>query len=420
MTTKPLDSVLPLRKRAEVIHRVLTGRLDTILPNAMRENGLDMWILLCQEDDIDPLFRTMMPMDTWFPILQMLVLTDQGETAGIERTSIAMTDTRGLHRQPWRGFDSAEQWELLGQLVEARDPKRIGINTGRVQWAAGGLTHNLYAQLVEALPRKYAERLESAEGAAIRWAATLSGEEIRLFEHVVDVAKGLIAECYSRDTIVPGQTTLDDLTWHYWQRVADLGLALAFKPYFFLIRNSALTAEHGPTDRVIRHGDFVRCDVGIKYLRLNSDHQQWAYVLRPGETEAPEGMQRLFGEVHRLQDVFLEAFREGLTGNELLASILAEARAHDIPEPKVYSHSLGLFLHEPGPLIGLPWEQTACPGRGDVALFRDSAFTMEVSVTSEVPDWTREPVRMSVEEDVVFTAEGCHVIGRRQDRFHLV
>ena len=386
----------------------------------MRENGFDMWILLCQEDNPDPLFETMMPEDTWFPILQMLVLSDRGESEGIVRTSIALTDTKGFHEQPWKGHDTAEQWRLLRELVEKHDPRRIGINTGSIQWAAGGLTHNLYTQLVAALPERYVDRLDSAEPAAVHWTATLCGEEISLFEHVVDVAKRVIAECYSRRVIVPHVTTIDDLMWYYRRRCAELAVEPAFKPYFFLIRNEAMIAEYGPDDRTIRPGDFVRCDVGIKYLRLNSDHQQWAYILRPGETEAPEGMRNLFGEVHRLQDVFLGEFKEGLTGNELLANILTEAKARGIGKPKIYSHSLGLFLHEPGPLIGLPWEQTACPGRGDVRLRPGNAFTMELSVTGDAPDWNDVPVRMSVEEDVVFTGGRCRLIGNRQREFHLV
>lgn len=73
-----LPEVLPMRKRAEVILRTLRKRLKTILPLAMRETGFDMWMILCQEDDFDPVFTTLIPMDTWCPILQMLVFYDRG------------------------------------------------------------------------------------------------------------------------------------------------------------------------------------------------------------------------------------------------------------------------------------------------------------------------------------------------------
>lgn len=412
--------MLPVRERAGLIRRILEKRLDTILPTAMRETGFDMWLIICQEDNLDPAFTTLMPMDTWCPILQMLVFYDRGEAQGVERINLSMTDTRGLYDRPWSGQHHEEQWPLLRTIIEERDPKRIGVNIGAVQWAARGLTHSLHTQLVQALPAAYVERLESAEPLAVRWLATLTDDEIELYEHVVEVAHQLLAECYSRQAITPGVTTTEDLEWYYWQRCAELGLQVAFKPFFVLIRSDAMKKEFGEDDRVIRPGDFVRSDVGIRYLRLHSDHQQWAYVLRDGESQAPEGMRRLMAEANRLQDIFMAEFERELTGNELLHNILERARSEGLRNPRVYSHSLGLFLHEPGPLIGLPWEQERCPGRGDVRLEHNQCFTMELSVRGEVPEWDDEEVVMALEEDVAFTREGCRPIHGRQTEFYLV
>jgi hypothetical protein len=125
-------------------------------------------------------------------------------------------------------------------------------------------------------------------------------------------------------------------------------------------------------------------------------------------------------EATRLQDIFLAEFEYGLTGNELLTNILNRARAGGVPNPKVYSHSLGLFLHEPGPLIGLPWEQEACPGRGDVKLAYNNSFTMELSVSGPAAEWDGQEVRIAREEDVVFTRDGCRLIDTRQVDFYLV
>jgi hypothetical protein len=409
-----------VREQARVIREVLQKRLETVLPVAMREAGFDMWVILCQEDDPDPVFASMMAMDAWCPILQMLVLSDRGADKGVERISIAMTNTGGLFEQPWKGHSEAEQWPLLARIVEERDPRRIGINIGRVQWAAGGLTHNLHEQLVQALPGKYVERLASAEPMATRWLATLTDEEVKLYEQVVAVARQIMAHCYSPKTVVPGETTPEDLEWHYWQRAADLGLPVSFRPFFNRVRRDTMKKEFGDDDRAIRPGDLVHSDCGIRYLRLNTDHQQWAYVRRPGETDAPEGLRRLLAEANRLQDIFRAQFREGLTGNELLAGILARARESGVPEPAVYSHSLGLLLHEPGPLIGLPWEQQCCPGRGDVALRPNYAFAMELSVADAAAEWDGQKVRLSIEEDVAFTRDGCRIIGDRQTAFYLI
>ena len=412
--------ILSMRQRAGVIRRILQKRLDTILPRVMREAGFDLWLLLCQEDDLDPVFTTLIPMDTWCPILQMLIFYDRGRQEGVECINISGTNTHDFYDRPYKGQLQEEQWPLLRKIIEDRDPKRIGINIGGVQWAAGGLTHNLYEQLVEVLPPKYVARLASAEPLATRWLATLTDDEIELYEHVVNVAHHLLAECYSHTSIIPGVTTIGDLEWTYWQRCADLGLQVSFKPFFDLIRSEAMKKRFGEKDRIIRPGDFIHSDVGIHYLRLHTDHQQWAYVLRGGEDGALEGMKRLMAQANRLQNIFMAEFEQGLTGNELLENILTRARDEGILNPRVYSHSLGLFLHEPGPLIGLPWEQERCAGRGDVALEYNNCFAMELSVRGEVPEWDGQEVLMGLEEDVVFTRHGCRPIDGCQTEFYLV
>jgi len=350
----------------------------------------------------------------------MLVFYDRGREAGIERINISGTRTHDLYDRPYTGKVEERQWSLLREIVEDRDPKRIGINTGAVAWAAGGLTHNLYLQLVACLPTEYGRRLESAEGLVTRWLATLTQDEIVVYEHVANVAHHLIAECYSRQALIPGITTTDDLRIYFWQRCTDLGFEMCFRPSFYLIRSKANIELYGDEDIVVRHGDMVRCDVGIHYLRLCTDMQEWVYVLRSRESDAPQGAKQLMAEGNRLQDVFMSEFKLGLTGNELLRNILTRARAEGIPNPRVYSHSLGIFSHEPGPLIGLPWEQESCPGRGDVKLEYNNSFTMELSITATLPEWDEQEVRFGLEEDVVFTREGCRPIDGRQTEFYLI
>jgi Xaa-Pro aminopeptidase len=416
---KGMPQILPVRQQAEVMRSVLRTRLDTILPQAIRQAALDMWIILCQEDDYDPVFKTMIPLDTWAPILQMLVFYDRGPEQGIERINLSMTDLGDLYDRPWRGVNFPEQWTQLRKLIEARNPQRIGINIGHINWAAGGLTYNLYQQLVEAVPSA-AGKLVSAENACEHWLMMLTDQELELFNHIAKIAHEMIAERFHPRAITPGVTTTDDLEWAYWQRSLDLGLGLAFKPFFRLIRSNAAKVIHPAEDKVIRRGDILHCDVGIRYLGINSDHQELAYVLQDGEAQPPEGLIRLMAQGNRLQQVFMKEFKAGLSGNQLLANILNAARAKGIPNPRVYSHSLGLYLHEPGPLIGLPWEQENNPGRGDVTLRPNTCFTMELSVEDSVAEWEGQSVRLSLEQDVKFTAHGCEALDGVQSAFHLI
>jgi Xaa-Pro aminopeptidase len=240
-------------------------------------------------------------------------------------------------------------------------------------------------------------------------------------ERAAALSHAIIDETFSTKVVTPGQTTVDDLRFHYWQRVADFSLDLAFYPFFSIRgRQPDEVEKYGKNDRVLRPGDFIHCDVGLKYLRYNSDHQEWAYVPRVGETDVPETFKKIMAQCNRLQDVYCGSFKTGQTGNQLLNTILKTAKEKGISKPRVYSHSLGYFLHEPGPLIGLPWEQKNNPGRGDVRLAPNSCFTAEMSVTMPVPEWGGKEFRLSLEQDIIFTGERAYFLDGRQTKFHII
>lgn len=421
-----LPSVLSIRERAAAVDRITRLRLDTLLPKVMREAGFDAWIILCNEDDYDPVFNTMVPYDAWCPITQILVFHDPGQGQPLERLNISRTDMMGFHKTVWTpppaGTPEGDsQWECLAGVIRERDPKKVGINESQAIWAAGSLSASLKAKLVSAIGPKYASRLVSAEPMAVRWLETLLDEEVDLMERAVAISRALIAETFSDQVITPGVTTADDLVFHYRQRIADLGLDKAFRPFFRIRgRHPDVLARYGTEDKVIRPGDVLHCDVGLKYLGYNTDHQELAYVLRRGETDVPDGLKAGMADANRLQDFYRAGFREGLTGNEILAAILKSARAAGLTEPRIYSHSLGTYLHEPGPLIGLPWEQVDTGARGQVRLVPNSCFTAELSVDRAVPEWGGKMFRFPMEQDVVFTTGGVRFLAGRQTQFHII
>jgi hypothetical protein len=423
--TRHLPSILDIRDRVEVVNAITLKRLDSILPRVMEETGFDMWIIICNEDNLDPVFSTMIPLDVWCPITQILVLSKKPGKP-IERLNLSRTDMKGLHQNVWdyRAWDTSKtesQWDCLKRVVRERNPRRIAINQSPVIWAADGLTVSLRSRLEETLGPELSARFHPGESLAVLWLETLLEEELDIYERVGAVAHALLAEMFSSRTITPGVTTLDDLLYSYIQRVSDVGLELFAWPWVRIRGRSPEDQEkYGPDDRVIRRGDLIQCDAGIKYLRYYSDHCEWAYVLRPGETDVPEGIKKVMAEGNRLQDIFCASFKEGLTGNKILADILDTARQNGICKPKIYSHSIGRFLHEPGPLIGLPWEQKDTGERGEVRLVPHSTFTAELSVTCPVSEWNGRELTLALEQLVAFTGKHAYFIDGRQTKFHIV
>ena len=114
-------AILPLRAQSDLITELVRERLDTILPAAMDAAGLDMWIILCQEDDPDPLYRTMIPFDNWLPDPLGPRLRPRG--GRIRRYNLSAADTKDLYERPYAGQLEEKQWPLLVDLVAEPRPR---------------------------------------------------------------------------------------------------------------------------------------------------------------------------------------------------------------------------------------------------------------------------------------------------------
>jgi len=416
----PFPKVLPVRKRAAIVNATLQQRFETILPAIMTETSIDLWLIIGHEDNHDPIFKTITPWQVWAPILQIVVFYQPAPNQPVERINLSRTNMMGLMTDGWDPNGAEEQWAALRRVIEERNPQKIGINESSIIWAADGLTVALKTKLVETLGDQLAAKLVSAEPLAIRWLETRLPAELELYQHAAKIAHALIKECFSREVITPGITTIEDLRWHWWQRATDMGLPVSFPPFFLRIRGPENTGRWGADDFVIREGDLLHCDVGVEYLRLLTDHQEMAYVLRPGESGPPASLVAGMAEGNRLQDIFTASWQQGQSGNQILETALMRAHAAGIPNPRIYSHSLSHYLHEPGPLMGLPWEQEHCPGRGDVVMHYNTVYTVELSVTVPVPEWGGQAVRLMLEQDAAYTEAGVVYMDGRQTAFHLV
>lgn len=165
-------------------------------------------------------------------------------------------------------------------------------------------------------------------------------------------------------------------------------------------------------------GDLLHVDFGITYLRLNTDTQQHAYVLKPGETSAPEELQHALARGNRLQDILTDQFVAGRTGNEILASALAVAKDEGITA-SIYTHPIGFHGHAAGPAIGLWDQQEGVPGGGDYPLFPNTAHSIELYAETHLDSWGK-PVRIKLEEDAFFDGEQTYYIDGRQKELLLI
>ncbi len=412
----PTVRVLTHREQNELVTPWIRKRFDTVLPGLMTREGIDMWIIPSREYNEDPVFASMSPM-TYFASRRrtILVFYNPGGGKPVERYSIGRFDYDRLYTMFPTTNDG--QHEGLRKLVEEKQPKVIGINESDSWNHADGITANEKRRLLDALGPTYAARVKSAEMLAVGWLEVKLPEELEAYRHAMKVAHMIIREAFSNTVITPGKTTSQDVVWWMRQRVAELGLGSWFQPSITIWRKGGnLSTMQG----VIEPGDMLHTDFGIVYLGFSTDTQHNAYVLRPGETDAPQGLKDGLKKANRLQDLTMQFARLERTGNQALADALGQAKKEDII-PSIYCHPIGYHGHAAGPPIGMTDYQDGVPVRGDYVFRPNTWHSIELNATHSVPEWDNLAVRFALEEDAAIMPDGkWDWIDGRQTEFYLI
>lgn len=417
--------ILPLREQAVVQDRWLKERCQTLLPTLMRKEGIDMWLIIAREYNEDPVLRTMLPA-TWLSARRttMLLVYDPGKDKPLEFLACARYDVGEVFKKAWDPEKEPDQWKRLAQLITERNPQRIGINLSTNFGHADGLSAFHHQKLREALGSVYEKRLISAERLAVNWLEVRTPSELTVYEQICRIAHDIIAEGLSEVVIQPGVTTTDDVVWFYREKVRGLGLESWFHPTCDVQRADPSGTEQNrsfaqrPDAAIIQPGDLVHIDFGIRYLGLNTDTQQNAYVLKPGESGPPEYLLKAYQKGLRLMDILTNEYKTGRSGNEILAATLSKAKAEGL-NPQIYSHPIGYHGHGAGPAIGMWDMQGGVPGTGDYPILPNTAYAIELNNRVFLPEWNKE-VRIMLEQNAVFDGEKIHYADNRQKILYLI
>jgi hypothetical protein len=419
------SKVLPMRERAQLINQILDDRLQNLLPSLMRREGIDMWVLISREYNEDPILKTMLPAN-WLSARRrtILVLFDPGEGKPIERLAVARYAVDSLFRKSWDKEKQPNQWDSLVKMIKQKQPTKVAINKSQHFALADGITATEYEEFSQALAKQTKTRLVSSEKLAIAWLETRSEMEMQVYPNLINLGHQVIAQAFSNQVVEPGVTTTDDIVWWLREKVLDLRLQTWFHPTVSLQRSSNEDFDHlkafteRPKAQIIMPGDLLHMDFGLTYLRLQSDQQQHAYVLKANETDAPAYLKKALAKANRLQDIFTANFTLGRTGNEVLKLSRQQAIKEGI-KPSIYTHPIGYHGHAAGTTLGMWDSQGGVPVQGDYPLHFNTAYSIELNAATFIPEWKKE-IRIMLEEEAYFDQSGVNYLDGRQTQFHLI
>ena len=417
--------ILSMKDRAATINRLLEDKIQNYLPDLMRKEGIDMWVVVSREYNEDPIIKTLLPAE-WLAARRrtILVFYDGGEGTGIETLAVARYNVGSSFKSAWDKEKQPNQWARLTEIIKERNPKKIGINKSEYFGLADGIVATDYEEFLNAMGKNLSDRVVSAEKLGIAWLETRTKAEMAVYPHVIKIGHNIIAEAFSDNVITPGVTTTEDVVWWMREKIRELKLVAWFHPTVDVQRADPDNDEGQrsfsmrPGVDVIMPGDLLHCDIGFTYLRLNTDQQQLAYVLKPGETEVPEYLQKALAVGNRLQDIFTDNFKEGRTGNEILKLSREQAIAEGI-RPSIYTHPIGYHGHGAGTTLGMWDSQGGVPVKGDYPLRSNTSYSIELNATVFLKEWNKD-IRIMLEEEAHFDERGVWYMDGRMESIRVV
>jgi Xaa-Pro aminopeptidase len=329
-------------------------RIQKLLPEAMKSAGVDAWIILCRENNNDPiahhiggenaggqaLFLFYLEGDlvksvVFCPIGEATALADlkiHDEVIPVQRGNSAITDA--------------------SEFINTRQFQKIAVNSSFENELADGLSFTQRKNLEDALGTD-SDKIVSADDLIYEWLSVKLPAEVEIMTQAAILTSKWQYEAYA--SVIPGKSTDADVAKFLKKKMEEYGVKDGWSPDQNPNVNSGPDRGHShSTDKVIMPGDVIQTDFGIRvYDMWVSDIQRFAYVLREGETKAPDSVQYYFESSIGGNRIALEAMRPGVLGYQV-DKAQRDWMAERGSEPVMWStgHPVGYVAHDIGPNLG--------------------------------------------------------------------
>ena len=410
------------RDRWEMRNQIRRDKFDVVLPQAMRENGIDMWITVMKEGNFDPLYLDLG--QGYVSSIGFIIFADVGK----ERIERAVLGIEGPEIENCGAYDMFGAASDLKKFVAERKPKRIGLNMSDRLGRADGLSRAGYDYLVKTLGPPYDTRLVSADKLISDFLYHRVASEIVVFAEAGKISRELAERALSNEVIVPGRTKLEDVAWWLQDQLAARRLESSFGlPSVYITGPEGIEADSNT--RIIRPDDLLMIDWGVGLMGFYTDMKRIAYVLKDGETEVPKGIQNAFDRAVAVREVVRRAIRPGRTGSETVAAINTALEAAGFSVMKEFNkptdtektevitgcHSVGDWGHGIGPSAA--FFQT---GQLGFQIYPTTLLSIEFFAYTPAPEWGGKKVRIPLEDDAVVTERGVEWLYPVNNRILLV
>jgi len=396
-------------------------RIQKLLPEAMKSAGVDAWVIICRENNNDPIAHHIGGENAGGTALFLFYL-EGAKVKSVVFSPIgeatALADLK-IHDEVIPVDRSNSAVSDASEFIRSKDFKKIAVNSSFENALSDGLSYTQRVTLENALSRQ-ADRMVSSDDLIYEWLSIKLPSEVEIMTKAAELTAKWQYEAYQQ--VVPGKSTDADIAKFLKNKLAEYGLKDGWSPDQNPNVNSGPDRGHShSTEKVIMPGDVIQTDFGVRVWDMwVSDIQRFAYVLREDETQAPDSVQYYFESSIGGNRIALAAMKPGVLGYQV-DKAQRDWMAERGSEYVMWStgHPVGYVAHDIGPNLGgglLP-DPSVRPAAMK-PLKEGMLFAFDGFHAWKLPEGGTKT--MSVEETAVITKDGARYLISPQDELILI
>ena len=394
-------------------------RISTLLPNALKAANVDAWLVICRENNNDPLADHIGGENAGGTAAFLFYNDDAGFHSFVFSPSGEATalDELDIHDKVISVARGTSAVKMAVDFIKEKGFKNIAVNSSSSNATADGLTYTQRIEL-ETFMGKDANKLVSSTEVVYEWLSIKLPEEVEILTKAAELTAAFQVEAYQQ--VIPGKSTDADIAKFLKKKMAEYGVKDGWAPDQNPNVNSGPDRGHShATDKVIMPGDVIQIDFGIKlYDRWVSDIQRFAYVLKEGETKAPKDIQYYWESGKAGSRAALAAMKPGVKGVDVdkAQRVLMEAAKSEYVMWST-GHPVGYVAHDVGPNLGGSQASHVRPASEKI-LKEGMTFAFDGFHAWKLQDGSLKTI--SVEEMAVVTKDGARYLTKPQEELILI
>ncbi len=385
-------------------------RIATLLPSALKASKIDAWLVICRENNNDPLASHVgcenagqTAVFLFFHHKQKfhsMAFSPAGEATALNDVNL-LNEVVAVDR-------NASAIQIAADFIRDKNFSNIAINMSSKNAQADGISFTQYQQLTKALGETLSQRLTSSDEIIYQWLSIKLPEEIEIMRKAAALTAQWQIEAYSQ--ITPGVTTDADVARFLKAKMREAGVRDGWAAEQNPNVNSGTDRGHShATDKVIQPGDVIQTDFGIRvYDKWVTDIQRFAYVLKKNESQVPADIQGYWENAKQGRQAAFLAMKPGVKGIDVDAAqrkVMAETGS--LPLMWSTGHPVGYVAHDTGPNLGGSSAVSVRPASQRL-LAKGMTFAFDGFYSWLLADG--QPKTISVEEMVQITDSGAEFL----------